>query len=121
MNLKPGSRWKSAVCATEVVVVRPPSGDVSLECGRAPMLAAAAELGRLPGDKVVHIGLTSPAVPLALFASGLLGRPFAPLNYRLPDEDLRRLLARTAPATAVVDDDMTTRVAGVPGVEVIPR
>ena len=24
MELKPGSRWKSAVCDTEVVVVRPP-------------------------------------------------------------------------------------------------
>ncbi|HEX7761012.1 MAG TPA: class I adenylate-forming enzyme family protein [Caulobacteraceae bacterium] len=83
--------------------------------------AAAAELGRLPADNVVHIGLNSPAVPLAIFASGLLGRPFAPLNYRLPDEDLRRLLARTAPAVAVVDDDMTARVAGVSGVEIIPR
>ena len=83
--------------------------------------AAAAELGRVAADNVVHIGLNSPAVPLAIFASGLLGRPFAPLNYRLPDEDLRRLLARTAPAVAVVDDDMTARVAGVEGVEIIPR
>jgi len=83
--------------------------------------AAAAELALRSDDNVVHIGLNSPAVPLAIFASGLLGRPFAPLNYRLPDEQLRRLLARTAPATAVVDDDMTARVAGVPGVEILPR
>jgi len=83
--------------------------------------AAAAELSRTPADNVVHIGLNSPSVPLAIFASGLLGRPFAPLNYRLPDEDLRKLLARTAPAVAVVDDDMTGRVAGVAGVEIIPR
>jgi hypothetical protein len=33
MELKPGSRWKSAVCAAEVVVVRPPSNPVTLECG----------------------------------------------------------------------------------------
>lgn len=39
MQLKPGSRWKSAVCDTEVVVVRPPKGDVVLECGGAPMVA----------------------------------------------------------------------------------
>lgn len=33
MELKPGSRWKSAVCDTEVVVVRPPKTPSSLECG----------------------------------------------------------------------------------------
>lgn len=43
MELKPGSRWKSAVCDTEVVIVRPSKGDVSLECGGYPMVAQAAE------------------------------------------------------------------------------
>lgn len=43
MELKPGSRWKSAVCDTEVVVVRPPKIPVTLECGGRPMLAHAAE------------------------------------------------------------------------------
>lgn len=43
MDLKPGSRWKSAVCTAEVVVVRPPSVPVTLECGGAVMLAPAAE------------------------------------------------------------------------------
>ena len=33
MELKPGSRWRSAVCETEVVVVRPPGSEVDLECG----------------------------------------------------------------------------------------
>lgn len=41
MELKPGSRWKSAVCDTEVVVVRPPKGPVTLECGGQPMVAQA--------------------------------------------------------------------------------
>lgn len=40
MQIKPGSRWKSAVCDTEVVVVKAPTQpDVSLECGGAAMLA----------------------------------------------------------------------------------
>ena len=43
MELKPGSRWKSAVSAAEVVVVRPPSGPVTLACGGLPMIAAAEE------------------------------------------------------------------------------
>lgn len=39
MNLTPGSRWKSAVCDTEAVVVRPPSAPTVLECGGQPMVA----------------------------------------------------------------------------------
>ena len=38
MDLKPGSRWKSAVCDTELVVVRPPKSSVSLECGGHPVI-----------------------------------------------------------------------------------
>ena len=43
MELKPGSRWKSAVCDTEVVVVRPPKTPVSLECGGHAMVPSAGE------------------------------------------------------------------------------
>lgn len=53
MELKPGSRWKSAVCSAEVVVVRPAKGDVTLECGGQPMVplgAAAPAGGTLSGD-----------------------------------------------------------------------
>jgi hypothetical protein len=40
-QLKPGSRLRSAVCATEVMVVMAPSGDVDLTCGGAPMVDIA--------------------------------------------------------------------------------
>lgn len=43
MELKPGSRWKSVVDTTEVVVVRPPSGDVELQCGGHPMVALGSD------------------------------------------------------------------------------
>ena len=43
MELKAGSRWRSAVCDTEVVVVRAPSGAASLECGGQPMVPHDAE------------------------------------------------------------------------------
>jgi len=39
MELKPGSRWKSAVCDTEVVVVRAVKDPVQLECGGQAMVA----------------------------------------------------------------------------------
>jgi hypothetical protein len=43
MELKAGSRWRSAVCDTEVVVVRAPSGTPTLECGGQPMIPHDAE------------------------------------------------------------------------------
>jgi hypothetical protein len=43
MELKPGSRWKSAVCDTEVVVVRAVKDPAQLECGGHSMVAHNAE------------------------------------------------------------------------------
>lgn len=83
--------------------------------------AGAAFLAAKGEGSVVFLGLNGPALPTAVFAAGLLARPFAPLNYRLPDADLRRLLGRTAPSVAVVDDDMLARVADVPGVVLVAR
>lgn len=42
MELTAGSRWKSAVCDTEVIVVRPPEAPGSLGCGGAEMLPSGA-------------------------------------------------------------------------------
>jgi acyl-CoA synthetase (AMP-forming)/AMP-acid ligase II len=83
--------------------------------------AGAAWLAGQGNGSIVFLGLNGPALPAAVFAAGILGRPFAPLNYRLPDADLRQLLARTAPSVAVVDDDMLPRVAETPGVAIAAR
>jgi hypothetical protein len=40
-QLKPGTRLRSAVCDTEVMVVAAPKSDVQLSCGGAPMLDIA--------------------------------------------------------------------------------
>jgi hypothetical protein len=45
MELKPGTKLRSAVCSTEVIVVRPPADPVELCCGGVPMADAAAEPG----------------------------------------------------------------------------
>ncbi|MDE0116584.1 MAG: hypothetical protein OXT07_08195 [bacterium] len=37
MDLKPGSRLKSSVCDTELIVVKAPDGDVDITCGGSPM------------------------------------------------------------------------------------
>ena len=45
-NLKPGTRLKSAVCDTQVMVIAAPAGDLALTCGGAAMLDAAANAVR---------------------------------------------------------------------------
>jgi hypothetical protein len=41
-QLKAGIRIQSAVCSTEVVVIRTPAADVDVRCGGAPMIAIGA-------------------------------------------------------------------------------
>jgi hypothetical protein len=50
LELRPGSRLRSAVDATEVVVVKPPAGPVDLRCGGHPMvpLGSDGEAGATP-------------------------------------------------------------------------
>ena len=81
----------------------------------------AAWLGGRGAETVVFVGLNGPTLPVALFASALMAKPFAPLNYRLPNADLNKLLARTAPSVAIVDDDMVARLNPGPGVSVVSR
>ena len=78
--------------AGDRIVVGPaPTGlDAAELLGRA---RRAAGLFRAAGvDHVAMIGLNSDAVPIALFGAGLAGLPFAPLNYRLTDEQLGAVL-----------------------------
>ncbi len=42
-ELKPGSRWTSAVDDTEVIVVKAGTAGLTLECGGQPMLASGSQ------------------------------------------------------------------------------
>ncbi len=43
MDLSAGSRWRSAVDTTEVIVVRPPTTETDLECGGVLMVPVATD------------------------------------------------------------------------------
>lgn len=43
MQLKAGGRIRSAVCATEVMVILAPQGEVDLTCGGTPMVPLGTE------------------------------------------------------------------------------
>ncbi len=42
-QLKAGSRLKSAVCDTEVMVVKAPASDADVQCGGAPMVELGSD------------------------------------------------------------------------------
>jgi fatty-acyl-CoA synthase len=76
------------------------------------------------GRRVERVGLVdvnSNAVPILLFGSAFARMPFVPINYRLADDQLRAILARTAPAVVIVDDPIPARVGMVDGVELVTR
>jgi long-chain acyl-CoA synthetase len=82
---------------------------------------AAARFRAAAGDKVVLCDESSPAVPIALFGAAWAGMAYVPLNYRLPDDDLRALAARSAPAIGIGDDAGAARLEGVDGLSAITR
>jgi acyl-CoA synthetase (AMP-forming)/AMP-acid ligase II len=72
-------------------------------------------------ERVGLLDANSEIVPMLLFGAGFARRPFVPVNYRLPDEQLGAILARTAPSVVVVDDAVPKRVGQIDGVELVSR
>jgi fatty-acyl-CoA synthase len=63
------------------------------------------------GTEVVgYFGLNSDVLPVALFGAALAGVPFAPINYRAPDEQLKGILQRVAGGLMIADDDEVERL-----------
>ena len=77
----------------------------------------AALLEKSSAPRLVLVAPNSNAIPALLFGSALAGIPLVPMNYRLADAQLRSLLARTAPALAVVDPSVPNRVGRIDGIK----
>ena len=54
-------------------------------------------------DRLIAVDINSDAVPIGLFSAALAGVPYVPVNYRLSDDQLRAIVERAAPGTAIVD------------------
>ncbi len=80
-----------------------------------------AWLQTTPGERVVLVDLNSEAVPLSLFGAALAGKPFVPVNYRLTDEQLRGIVARTVPSTVIVGPGVAERLGTIEGTMVLER
>ncbi len=88
---------------------------------RARARCVAGWLAEQGKANTAFLGMNGTALPVLLFACGIAGTPFVPLNYRLADGDLNKLVARSAPSVLIVDDDMLPRIAPTDGVELIAR
>jgi len=82
---------------------------------------AAAWLAPRPDARAAMVDVNSDAVPILFFGSGMASRPFVPINYRLSDEQLGAILARTAPAAVVIDAPVAQRIDSIDGIELVTR
>lgn len=89
------------------------------------VLVRSRRLATLLNDRGVQrlglVDLNSKAMPLCLYGAGAAGVPFAPVNYRLPDDQLRRILERLAPALVIVGPEVAERVGVVDGIDFMSR
>lgn len=82
--------------------------------GRAAQVFRTAD-----ADAVGYVGATSELFPVSLFAASWAGMPFAPLNYRLADEQMRSLAGRLAPVLVLAEQSPARALGGVDGVAVV--
>ncbi|MDP7507291.1 MAG: long-chain fatty acid--CoA ligase [Acidimicrobiales bacterium] len=87
--------------------------------GRAA--ATAERLRSVDAGHLVLADVSSEALPVLLFGASWAGIPFVPLNYRLPDGELRTLAGRVSPALAVAQPGTTERLDGLDGIGVVDR
>jgi len=87
-----------------------------------------AGAGRLAGrirdagvERVSVLDVSSPGVPLALFASAWAGKPFVPINYRLTGAEVDALIERVTPVLLVTDRERAKSLSGRAGVKLILR
>lgn len=84
ISLKAGGRFKSAVCETQVMVIKAPAGEFALACGGADMIAPTASgAGR---------------VDAALSGGTLIGK-----RYVNADETLELLCTKGGAGTLTLD------------------
>ena len=83
--------------------------------------AAALHLQASGAERMALLDVSSPAVPVALFASAWAGVPFVPLNYRLTADELDSLVGEIAPSYLVTDAERASQLGRLPGTSPVER
>src|SRR5262245_14694684 len=91
-------------------------GELFAAAGRAAARVRASGV-----EPVALLDVSSPAVPIALFASAWAGRPFVPLNYRLTGPERDVLIERVTPALLITDRERAAALGRREGVQAVAR
>ncbi|MGI9622245.1 MAG: class I adenylate-forming enzyme family protein [Acidimicrobiales bacterium] len=86
--------------------------------------AASAAADHFDDENIDHVSLidvSSPALPVAMFGSAWSGKPFVPLNYRLPETQLRDLCEDLTPTLVIGTESTTSAVQSLDGLATTPR
>ena len=105
----------------ERIVVGPHDGGLSAAELLERARRAAVFFEKSGADVVGYFGLNSDVLPVALFGAALAGIPFAPINYRAPDEQLKGILGRVAGGLQIADDDEVERLRACGAEHVITK
>jgi acyl-CoA synthetase (AMP-forming)/AMP-acid ligase II len=81
--------------------------------------AAAAEIRASGAAQAAFLDVSSPALPVAMFASAWAGVPFVPLNYRLTGAEVDRLIDQIRPCYLVTDADRAPELDRRDGVRAV--
>jgi long-chain acyl-CoA synthetase len=82
---------------------------------------AAQRVQSTGATRLAVLDVSSPAVPIGLFASAWAGVPFVPLNYRLTGKELERLLGEISPAVLITDADRKSTLSHLDGLTIVTR
>ena len=103
------------------VVVAAESGSLTAAELRDRARRTARLITDLGVARVALLDVNSEALPVALFGAAYAGVPFAPVNYRLTDDQLRPIMRRLAPALVIAGPEAGDRVAADPQLTVMTR
>ena len=82
---------------------------------------AAIYFENTSAGSVGYFGVNSDLLPVALFGAALAGMPFAPINYRSPDEQLAVILGRIADGLMVADNSEIERLLSCGARQVVTK
>jgi len=90
--------------------------DLFRAAGVGAAKAAAAGVRHL-----AYLDVSSPALPIGLFAAAWAGVPFVPLNYRLTGSELEALVAQIAPSQLLIDPERIDDLAHLEDTRLLGR
>lgn len=79
------------------------SGDTRLTYTNLAQAARIVAAKLKPGERLAYLNESHPAFPAALFGAAFKGTPFVPINYRLAESLVDKLIARVAPALLITE------------------